>query len=352
MLAILAIAMALWVNLHPGFLLGFALTIIYFVCELLAGLCLSPESGGKSALNRARQYFLVLAALFVASLANPYGSKLLVYIAHYMQSSQILQVTNEFESPVFHGALQPTCLEILFFTFVVSLAMTKKRPSFPHLIACLAFGHLALSGIRNAPEFVIVVLPFIANLSSSVRFSITEEQETQLAPWLKFLCVKLSAFSKSFDQNESQCQMHLLPIASVAVFFAAACNSGSLFGQSILHDGFASTNMPTTTLDYIKDKKLLPTQGFNYDNWGGYIRYRIGIPVFIDDRLDFYGKKFYLDYGKIVLLDPAWSEILDRHHIQWIIFPKNGSLAHILSADPHWQLAAQDAAANLFVRKK
>lgn len=49
-------------------------------------------------------------------------------------------------------------------------------------------------------------------------------------------------------------------------------------------------NYADKTLDYI-DKNLRPEQvgncGFNLDNWGGLLLYKLKMKVFIDDRADF-----------------------------------------------------------------
>lgn len=351
MLGLLSVSMAFWVNLHPGFMLGFALTIIYLASALATGILVDRDTGGGEALTKAKWFGATMCTLLAASMLNPYGPQLFNYIGHYLQSSEVLHATNEFASPVFHGQIQQSCLEIIFLLVVVGLAMTKKSPSFPQLLSCLAFGHLALSGIRNAPVFVVVALPFIADLFSQVRlpFSSSSTEPTPVS-WLAALGTRFQKFCEGFDQNEESCQMHILPVVAVIVLMIAAANSGSLFGEKILICAPSARTMPTTTLDYIRDHKLEPKQGFNYDNWGGYICYRLGIPVFIDDRLDFYGKKFYFDYGAIVQLEPGWEKLLDKYKIGWIIFPKDNPLSRQLKVHTHWKLLCQDEAAALFQR--
>jgi hypothetical protein len=351
MLGILSACTAVWVNLHPGFLLGFALTIIYLACALATGILIKRDTGGGDALTKAKWFGATFVSLLIASMVNPYGAQLFGYIGHYLQNSEVLHATNEFASPVFHGQVQQSCLEIIFLLVIIGLAMTAKRPSLPQLMSCLAFGHLALSGIRNAPVFVIVALPFIADLFSQVRLPFsTGMAEATPAHWLESLGQRFRRFCEGFDQNEEACQMHILPVVAVVVLMIASANSGSLCGERILDCTPSPSTMPTKTLDYIRDNHLDPKQGFNYDNWGGYIRYRLGIPVFIDDRLDFYGKNFYFEYGMIVQLEPGWAQLLDKHKIGWILFPKNNQLSRQLKEDRRWKLVCEDQAADLFER--
>ncbi|MBK7746372.1 MAG: hypothetical protein IPI39_03925 [Candidatus Obscuribacter sp.] len=92
--------------------------------------------------------------------------------------------------------------------------------------------------------------------------------------------------------------------------------------------------------------------GFNFDNWGGIIRYKLNMPVYIDDRADFYGEQFYQDYGRICETKPGWQELLDKKQIDWILFPKESFLANALKLDKNWQLKSSDQASVLYTRVK
>ncbi len=120
-------------------------------------------------LQRLYTLALTLVTCCLATLVNPYGTGLHQYTFAYLKGTSVLAATDEFLSPVFHGALQPTCLELLFAFFIVGLALSKNRLSMPRLLACLVFSHLALSAVRNLPLFVIVVLPAIAQLSANLK---------------------------------------------------------------------------------------------------------------------------------------------------------------------------------------
>src|SRR5262249_26053395 len=100
----------------------------------------------------------------------------------------------------------------------------------------------------------------------------------------------------------------------------------------------------------ILEHKLPLGRGFNYDNWGGYLRYRFGIPVFIDDRADFYGEKFYLTYANIYRVEPNWDKVLDQNHILWVLVQKKSCLAAELKKHPEWPFASSVAASDLFGR--
>jgi hypothetical protein len=74
--------------------------------------------------------------------------------------------------------------------------------------------------------------------------------------------------------------------------------------------------------------------------------------VFIDDREDFYGLKFYLDYVGLIQTIPGWQNVLQKYQIEWVLLPKTSRLIKELQLDNNWLIEAVDQAAVLVVRKK
>jgi hypothetical protein len=78
---------------------------------------------------------------------------------------------------------------------------------------------------------------------------------------------------------------------------------------------------------------------FNYQPWGGYLIHE-WYPerrVFIDGRMDMYGKTIVDDYLNAAAAKPQWADIFERWGIQTVLLPKDSPLAAVLRADPHWQ---------------
>ena len=99
-------------------------------------------------------------------------------------------------------------------------------------------------------------------------------------------------------------------------------------------------------MDFVKANNLDWKNCFNCDNWGGYIHYKTGNRVFIDDRLDFYGSDFFLDYGKVINLDPDYKKILEKRKIEWILFPKS-LFTDKLKKTGDWKTLSEDQASVL-----
>jgi len=352
----LTLFMLLWVNTHPAFLFGFALMGIYLFSSLVvswfqffgSGAPVAPgmEKISNHRRERVKWIALSMVACGAATLVNPYGTHLYSYIAQYLKGNSVLAATDEFLSPVFHGTLQPVCLELLFGAFIVGLAMGVNRLTLPRLLTCLAFGHLVLSAVRNMPLYAIVILPAISLLLAKVAWPSFAGSSQLVAKW--------RAGSRGFDENESMCNSHIWPMAIFVFLSIASLNGGKLFGADVISCSWGHKDKPSATLEYLSKeeaaKRLDPNHGFNYDNWGGYIRYRLGTRVFIDDRADFYGENFYTRYSVISLVQPGWKKLLDEYKVQWILMPKNSRLGAALADEPDWHKASSDDASALFVR--
>lgn len=336
--------MALWVNCHPAFLLAFAITGLYMVTAAFRGLIAGATELRGQKLKQAGQLLALLGCLFMVSLLNPYGLQLYHYIAEYLHGTGILAQTDEFKAPNFLFNFHAYCLAVLFAFLATGLAIGIKKISLPSLAMTGVFTYLSLSAVRHMPLFVIVALPVLGTLYSGVQLS--AERLPKLLKWLK----PLTTGAANFDSEEKNSSKHLLPLLYSLVMIIIAFSTARTGPEATLKAGFDPLIMPSKTLDYIAEKKLPAVGGYNLDNWGGLLSYKLNMPVFIDDRADFYGEKFYGDYGIVCEAKPGWSEILDKHKITWVLFPKESILIKKLGERPDWSKACEDQAATLMTR--
>jgi hypothetical protein len=352
MLIMLPLLMVIWANSHPAFLTGMLMVGVYLVTELFTSLATTDDG------SRWRLLVLTaaLALCFGASLLTPFGFGLYDYIFHYLNGSYVLANTAEFMPPAFGHQLAATCLEFLFAATVLALALSRKTIAAAPLLLLLGFGHAALLSARHGPLFAIIAVPIAASLFAAAAPLGTilggsddhpRGPRTEWKPAWQNLVNRLQAAGANFDRIESACRFHVVP----ALLVVASITAALMGGAGILNSNFSEQQFPTQTLTYLKTLNMSPAMGFNFDNWGGYLCYRTGGPVFIDDRLDYYGEGFYSDYGRVCQLKPGWHQVLEKYNIAYVLFPKQSALCDQLSRMPDWKLAASDPAADLYVRR-
>jgi len=353
---VLCAMMLFWVNCHPAFMLGFVVLSMYVISAVVQALRMKALEERAAFKKKALLLFALSAALFGITFINPYGVGLHKYIFSYLEGKEILVNTQEFLSPVFKGGLHPTCLEILFFLFAGGLYVSKQKISMPGLMTCLAFGHGALSAVRNMPLYAIVVTSFIGRLwgkppgDSAAAVSKEGDASTEAQGAGSFFG-RIKKSLSDFQEQEAKCTMHILPLCYTAFLIIVALSGGSFMGNEMLKSTWDPKFLPSETLTYIKKNKVEMKQTFNFDNWGGYLRYVLGQRVFIDDRADFYGLHFYAKYSTVMAVGDGWQKVLDENKMNWVLFPKGSALAATLRSNPDWKSVASDEASELFERR-
>jgi hypothetical protein len=349
---ILGLTMVAWSNAHPAFLIGFAMIAIYFGSEVVVGGMLPAGEARGHAMRRAAGLLGSLVVTTVASLVNPNGVALYQYIATYWRHGSLRYGFSEWMSPSFHGDFQSTSLELMFAAFIVGLVISRRKLWLGQFALVAAFAHLALAAVRNVPLFVIVAVPVIAGLLADSNLPAPIDGDGSRRPaWLEGVVTAWRRCGLTFDKIEPRCDMHLVPIVVVSLLLFSCLAAGKIPGiHALVPAQFNPRTMPTTTLDYVERDHLAWDRGFNEDNWGGYIRYKTGNRVFIDDRMDFYDEDFYRQYAAAMGGQPGWRELFKKYGVQWALLPKDAPLAGLLAQTPDWRLVATDQAAFLFVR--
>jgi hypothetical protein len=166
--------------------------------------------------------------------------------------------------------------------------------------------------------------------------------------------LKLSFENKTPAKNN----LHLSPysgvIAITGMFFIlfAACTF-----QSPLRPLMAaiipvnSKNHPVVAVNHLNSTPL-PGKMFNKYGWGGYLIYALEPPqaVFIDGRADMYGEDLFTEYRKVVGIDKDINTILEKHEVNWVIYPHDTPLVRYLLAGNKWRQIYQDEEASVLLR--
>jgi hypothetical protein len=338
----LPISMLVWVNMHGGFLLGFALLAIFWLGSLWTWVRLKEsrieESLQKIAAGkRAWELFWVGVASAVASLANPYGWKLHAHIYGYLTNRFLMDHIDEFQSPNFHQLAQKCFLLLLLVSMTILLVRGRKLRFSQGLIVLLAV-YMSLTASRSIPTSSILLVMIVGPLLSA--------GPNAQAIWNRLAMV------------ESQMRGHLWPILTIAITLAIAINGGRVGSSQIIDAHFDPKHMPVDAVNFLKEHQLEEHQVhgpiLNPDSWGGYLIYRLypNERVVIDDRHDFYGEEFLKSYLTMWRVEPGWKGFLDLHRPTCLVLPKSAALSQILATTPEWKSIYTDEVAIVFVRTK
>ncbi|MEZ5392755.1 MAG: hypothetical protein R2724_07730 [Bryobacterales bacterium] len=155
---------AVWVNLHGGFVAGVVTVGVYGVGVTLEQLWAARQADGHWSFflsPSARRYALLLAGCAAATLLNPWSWHLHAHILAYLQSDFILKYVQEFQSPNFsNGFMKPLEATILFTLLVCGRMVWRGELVWPLLT--LAWAHATLTSVRHAPLFMLVAAPVLA----------------------------------------------------------------------------------------------------------------------------------------------------------------------------------------------
>jgi hypothetical protein len=341
----LPLLMLLWVNLHGGFLFGFALLGAYIVGGGIQYLTCRDR---REEIRRwLQQLGLVSALSLVASFINPYGYQLHLHIYRYLSDQFLMNHVSEFLSPDFHGAAQQ-CFAVILLIAIAALASARRKHQPTRLLVILLAAYSGLYASRNLPVSSLLLTLIIAPLLSETVAKASGNAE--MAFWLRALFSRLQNFGARMQRVKLQGHIWLL-LAFILGLWACA-HSGRLGSTQLINAYFDDKRFPVEAAELIAERGIREPI-FCPDQWGGYLIYSLytQTKVLVDDRHDLYGDRFFKDYLKVILVQPDWRDVLDARHVDWILVQKNSSLGTILELTPGWKLIHADETAVLFHRE-
>ncbi|HAL65366.1 MAG TPA: hypothetical protein DCP10_07365 [Bacteroidales bacterium] len=324
--------MFVWVNLHGGFIIGFITWAIYGFGLGFDILFQRTEEKDRLAPRFWVYYLLAGITSFFASLLNPSGFDLWVKVVGHASNKYLASITDEFQSPNFH--------EITFWPFlltigllVIVLGLSNKKFKSEILFNAASWLMLGLYSGRNIPLFAIITAPLLAEGLNDLL--VNANPDVKLSIWIKGLDSRLQVL-------DGQLKGTFWPLFSILIVILglAAGLKFDMNGQGYALDPEV---FPIAAVDWLEDN---PQEGemFNYFTWGGYLEYRLWPEkrVFIDSKSDFFGEDFVRQYGKVILQQEGWQEVLDQYDVSWAILPTGERAVRAIEEKLGWVVIYQD----------
>jgi len=339
---LLPILQLLWVNMQGLFILGLVLIYGYLFGELICWKIKLPFQWNNEFTIKEKKYWkLLLVGILslVVCFINPYGFKgalfpFTLFSNIGTKTNIFAQTIHEFQRPF---AIQGWNLKIFFykillFTSFFTCFLNIIRLDLSHFMIYCSFLYLSTLAVRNITLFGFVAAPLmVANLKDFFRTR------------------RLSISNSNTWKN-----LGGLILSILIVFIIVGVSRAKSYREKIGF-GIMSLHYPKKMCDFMEENKIFGNI-FNEQAIGGYLIWRL-YPrnrVFIDGRLEVYGKNINALYQEVFRDYSLWNRLIEPYKINCVAlayrlnFPKE--FLHKLDEDKEWNPIYVDEVALLFLR--
>lgn len=307
--------MALWANLHGGFVLGLAL-----IGPISLEAIEQAEKGQR--LRLFMRWVLFGVGALVAACCTPYGWRTLMGATNILSLGELLSLIFEWMPANFSTftSFEGALLGLIAFGYYRGLVLSA-----PRIFLILFLTWSALTHVRSIEAFAFLV-PLVLAKPLGELFPRPQIDTVGADRWPARTVTALGAL----------------------MILAAGWTSTALF---MAHHPFTftMTQTPVAALDLLEQRKA--KRIFNAYQFGGYMISR-DIPVFVDGRAELYGEKFVVDFfkateGKQPELLPR---LLDAYKIDATLLVADAPGPQILDHLKGWKRVYSDDIAVIHVR--
>ncbi len=293
----------IWVNVHSFWLIGMLISIIYILVQ-------SRQIGARASL-------LLLLLMFCATVCNPYGLGLLLYLKTFVDGSQFLGMRE-----VLPSWSDPSAFNwfVYFVSCVCVLIVGRRKVSRSGLIVCLVLSVMSVFVRRYQSVFVLVSWFYLGQALTQLKWAITVPVVSNKI--LQSLCLCLSIlFASAVWQircpNEKE---------AARIFYEN--NESLLDWYNRLKPGRKCFSDPTSG-------SWLIAKGYQ--------------PVFIDTRYDMYPKDFCQRVLETLRGDQGWSDLFQEMDVSMVLIRNEFPIYSVLQEHPSWFPAVDNGSLSLWV---
>jgi hypothetical protein len=340
-LALVPLLLVLWVNLHAGFVLAFALIGVAGLGTAVPRLL---DPGRRAAGGRAVALTALLGLVAAAaSLVNPFGLRAVLFPFEVVRSVPFMTSTIEWFPPNFH---HPTFrpFELMLLLLFPALAWGRRQLGAADVAGLFLFANLGLTSVRHVPLFAVVAAPPLAA-------ALQEAAAGWRVDWGRLR----DAARRHLPSLAPRLIAPSAPMVAAAVLLLTATTAYWAGMAQVpvnpLRLDLAEDRYPSRTMRFIRENRL-PPRLFSVYAWGGYELWRLypEYRVFMDGRTHVYGPDVLRDFLDVVNVSPRWQPVLDQWDVQTILALRASPLAETLQAHGGWRPVFTEREAIVFVR--
>ena len=323
--------MAVWVNLHAGYLIGLVLIGVTIVGIVLD----SWVAREKLTLHwpRLKTLIFVFLACMVAVNLNPQGPRIFVFPFEFFLSPVQQDMVTDWLSPNFHEKdLLP--LAVLILLTIAALALSPKRPRPSEVLLFLSTLYATLKSGRHMDIFALAATPLLAEY---------------LQNWME-----TTSFAKVFGPAKPTTpgDHRRAIVFNIMLFVPVAACIFKLKAEIYSPPVQKKLGVPVDAVAYVKDNQISGNTITDPNIWGGYLIWALpSNPVYIDGRVDMYGDDFAKNYIDMSSGITRWQEPFEKYGVQVAILKSKSVLRVQLAESPQWQQVYEDDMAVVFRRK-
>jgi hypothetical protein len=306
--------MALWANLHGGFLSGIGALALFFMWSAVFGRD-----------NVRRHHLMIASALAVLGVVlNPYSVELVRFVATDILVDR--RITEWDPIPIFAGSFLDFKVAVLVAVFLALKAARRRWDGWLVMVtAILAFRHQ-----RHTPLFAIAAAPFLAEAIESGLLRMRTK-----APLL-------------FDKPAQAVWALLVAVVSVSQL----AFMGSLHLKQRLQLVIDPHEFPLQAVQFLQRNEVRGNLAAPF-GWGEYLIWKLypNIRIAIDGR--------YTTAYPMTVIDDSWNwmegtkdwkRLVDAYPTDLVMTHRNHPVTALLRREPEWMYIYSDPVAFIFVR--
>lgn len=325
----LPVVFAAWVNLHGGFLAGLGVLAVWVGARVAHQRWGHRSSRGMSGTDSARVssawLWGVLAASVAATLINPYGPELLVFLGR----TAIVPRPEITEWQPIDIRSVPGLWYLVFLAALAAALIRADRPKRPGAMVVLAITAIVpLLAIRHLPLFALAGVVMGGEHLAGVFGRRPPAGRTPRRSGLVWRTMPVLASLAGLG----------LVLAGLPRFRCIELEKGEYPVRAVrlLEESDAAGNLAV------------------FFNWGEYAIWHLAprLLVSMDGRREtVYPDSIYSEHLRFVRGTGDWDDLLERRPTDVALVERGGPTYNLLSLKPGWRLAHSDSVAGVFARE-